>query len=390
MCGAEARRQEDGVLGVCISRPQPIPVLTMHTAPTLGCKPSHISVRRKGLAGKRENGAGPEGGRVVTESRRFDRRAFLKAFALGSGALAVSASGLLTLASLTTEAGRREGGGPPPRNFSLRAREGVISTVDGTSLYARGFSDATGAMRVPGPALWAREGEWVTMTLLNDASQEHGLVIDGVAAALPAPPGGATSVAFSAPHAGTYIYYDPAESPLDRALGMYGALIITPSAAPDRVWTEGPSFARQHLQVLSELDEGWNTASGLGAPVDTGAYRPNYFFLNGRGFPDSDVDPDAHIRGSVGETILIRWANAGLVPHSLHTHGYHFRIAQQDGRPEPAFREKDNVPIYPGRTMDVLVTFDQPGLFPIHDHILMANTGNGVYPRGIMGMFEVV
>jgi len=326
----------------------------------------------------------------LTESRRIDRRLFLKACALGSGAVAVSASGLLTFASLTTDAGRREGGGPMPRTFSLRAREGSVQTVDGKSLYARGFADDAGSMSVPGPALWAREGEWITIALFNDASQEHGIAIDGVANGPPAPPGGLTSVAFLAPHAGTYVYHDPAGSPLNGALGMYGALIITPVETPDRVWSEGPAFARQHLQVLSELDEGWNVSSGLKAPVDTGTYRPNYFFFNGRGFPDSDTDPNVHIRGSVGETILIRWANAGLVPHSLHTHGYHFRIVQRDGRPEAAFREKDNVPVYPGRTIDVLVTFDQPGLYPIHDHILMANTGNGVYPQGIMGMFEVV
>ncbi len=41
----------------------------------------------------------------MTESRTFDRRAFLKAAAMGSGAVAVSASGLLTFASLVTEAG---------------------------------------------------------------------------------------------------------------------------------------------------------------------------------------------------------------------------------------------------------------------------------------------
>jgi len=322
--------------------------------------------------------------------RRIDRRAFLKACAVGSGAVAVTASGLLTLESFRAEGARRVGGGPMPRSYSLRAREGSISTVDGKTLYARGFADEVGAMSIPGPALWAREGEWVTITLTNDAPEEHGIAIEGVAVGPPVRPGGSAEIAFQAPHPGTYIYHDPAESPLNRALGMYGAFVVVPLDTPNRVWSGGPAFARQYLQVVSELDESWNAAASLKAPIDTGTYRPNYFFLNGRGFPDSDVDPNAHIRGSVGETILIRWANAGLVPHSLHTHGYHFLVVQQDGRPEAGFREKDNIPVYPGRTMDVILDFDQAGLYPMHDHILMANTGNGVYPKGIMGMFEVV
>ncbi len=41
----------------------------------------------------------------MTESRTFDRTVFLKTAAMGSGAVAVAASGLLTFASLVTEAG---------------------------------------------------------------------------------------------------------------------------------------------------------------------------------------------------------------------------------------------------------------------------------------------
>ena len=320
----------------------------------------------------------------------MDRRSFLRTCAVGSAAAAVTASGLLTIASLQGEAARRGGGGPVPRPYSLRAREGTIRTVDGRTLYAQGFADDAGSMRIPGPVLWAREGEWVVITLHNEAPQEHGIAIDGAVATSPVPPGGEAVAAFLAPRAGTYVYHDPARGPLNRALGMYGALVVMPAMEPDRPWAGGPTFDRQYLQVVSELDERWNIAAGSGTSVDTGSYRPNYFFLNGRGFPDCQVDPDVHIQGNVGETILIRWANAGLVPHSMHTHGYHFRIVQRDGRPDVRFLEKDNVPVYPGRTMDVLVTFDQPGSYPIHDHILMANTGNGVYPNGIMGMFEVV
>ena len=277
-----------------------------------------------------------------------------------------------------------------PRAFTLHAREATIQTVDGKTLYARGFANDDGTFGIPGPVLSANEGDFITVTLENETHQDHTVAFEGIALGPTVPPGGRGTVTFDAPHAGTYVYHDPTIDPVNRALGMYGALVVTPSANAEEIWAGGPRVSRQFLQIVSELDETWNVLAGQGRAVDPVSYRPNYFFLNGRGFPDSDLDPNAHIRGAVGETILIRWVNAGVVPHSLHTHGYHFKILQESGLPKVGVREKDNVPVYPLRTLDVLITLDQPGQYPIHDHILMANTANGVYPKGIMGMFDIV
>jgi len=317
----------------------------------------------------------------MKKTGQMTRREFLAVGVAGTGAVVLTASGLLSLpkSALAVTA----------RSFTLRAREGTIRTVDSKTLYAMGFADADGLFSVPGPVLWANEGDPLTVTLVNESPQGHSFVIDGVVSGATVLAGGSGSFLFTAPHAGTYVYYDPLDHPLNRALGMYGALVVTPSDGSNHVWAGGPAFANQFLQVISELDETWNTAAGNGQPVNTAVYRPNYFFINGRGSPDSESDPNAHIMGLMGQTILIRWANAGLVPHSMHTHGFHFKIVQQNGMPETAFREKDNVPVYPGDTMDVTMYFDQKGLYPIHDHILMANTGNGVYPNGIMGMLNV-
>lgn len=54
-----------------------------------------------------------------------------------------------------------------------------------------------------------------------------------------------------------------------------------PADGSNRVWSGGPSFARQFVWVASSLDESWNTAAAAGQPVDTSNYRPNYFLLNG-------------------------------------------------------------------------------------------------------------
>lgn len=309
----------------------------------------------------------------------ISRRQFL---AGAAGGTALAASGLLRLPIGRAAAATS-------RAFTLRVREGTLRTVDGKILYARGFADGAGTFGVPGPVLWANEGDPVTVAVLNESPQSHSFAIDRVVTGAGIAPGGSAEYSFQAPHAGTYIYYDPTQAPVNRALGLYGALVVMSADGSTRMWTAGPAFDDQFLQVLSELDESWNTAVGRGDPIDPAVYRPNYFFINGRGKPDNEVDPNAYIRGTVGQTIAIRWANAGLVPHSMHTHGYHFKIVQQNGVPESAFREKDNVPVYARKTLDVTVLFDQPGRYPIHDHILMAATGNGVYPKGMVGMFDV-
>lgn len=52
-------------------------------------------------------------------------------------------------------------------------------------------------------------------------------------------------------------------------------------------------------------------------------------------------------------------------------------------------RVKDTTLITASGTSDILFTFDQTGRYVVHDHILMANTGNGVYPNDIVAMLDI-
>lgn len=278
----------------------------------------------------------------------------------------------------------------PQREFALHVREGFRRMVDGRSVYAWGYTDESGLIQGVGPPLTVREGERIKVTLVNEARDGHNLYVkDILSDQTVVPPGGRHTYEFMAPPAGTYLYYDSVNDPLARAMGLCGALVALPADGSQTAWTGGPAFDQQFRWVLSELDERWNAARQNGQPVNLRAYRPNYFFINGRSFPETMSDSNAMMSGRVGQTILIRTVNGGLISHAMHFHGYHFRIIARNGQPQAAFIEKDTFVVYPGETVDVLVTLDQPGRYPVHDHSLMALTANGVYPNGIMAEFDV-
>ena len=72
-----------------------------------------------------------------------------------------------------------------------------------------------------------------------------------------------------------------------------------------------------------------------------------------------------------GERVLIRLANAGNLPHAVHSHGHSFKIVATDGNPVPKGMElvKDTVLIGPGERYDLELTGTNPGVWMFHCHM---------------------
>ncbi len=95
----------------------------------------------------------------------------------------------------------------------------------------------------PGPTIFAFEGDTIALTLTNALSQPHRLAVPSLDKGFPtsgpftsptlAP--GAANVSFSftlpAGSAGTYLYYDDLNPPVNRVMGLHGALVVMPAAA---------------------------------------------------------------------------------------------------------------------------------------------------------------
>ena len=103
------------------------------------------------------------------------------------------------------------------------------------------------------------------------------------------------------------------------------------------------------------------------------------FTINGHGFPA--VVP---VLAAVGETVLIRFMNEGVMMHPWHSHGYAMEVVARDGIPlgSAAFKA-DTIGVNPGERWDAADHGRRPGVWAFHCHILP-------HVEGIAGMFGMV
>lgn len=119
-------------------------------------------------------------------------------------------------------------------------------------------------------------------------------------------------------------------------------------------------------------------------PMTFPVYSPIYntFLINGKAFPDTTP-----LVGAEGERIKIRFINAGEELHSMHIHGHYYTVTHRDGFELPQPFRADTLSIAPGERYDVIVELDNPGYWPLHDHIGL-NVMNDDHAPG--GMFTLL
>lgn len=241
--------------------------------------------------------------------------------------------------------------------------------------------------QVPGPTLRFRQGDRVRINVTNRLPETttvhwHGLILpnvmDGVARVTQKPirNGQVYTYEFTALQYGSYLYHSHDHVDRQQTLGLYGALIIAPANAADEL-------AADHEYTI-QLQE-WLIREGLtypAMPMDGG--QPNYFTINGRAFPSTDM-----IRMKVGETLKVRFigSNSGFI-HPMHIHGGPFVVVARDGETlAPSARFKaDTINVGPGQRYDVIWTALKPGKWMIHCHISHHTTNNNTEQNGGGGL----
>lgn len=280
------------------------------------------------------------------------------------------------------------------RNINLYILAGnvTINGTGGTTMAAWSYSDQAGTAKIPGLKITANEGDAVSITVTNNHNINHNFVIQGITTDSTAiAPNTQKVYSFTAPASGTYLYSDTLNNNINREMGMYGALIVTPANGANTVWTNGPAFTWERTWIVSEMDKTrWNDKAGAGSAVDTTIYRPNYFLINGRGGFDGMTALDTTIEGTVGDVALIRIVNAGQFSHSLHFHANHFQVVRLNGVQQSSpFRELDVINVPPMSTADILYPLNQLGTYPMHIHTAQMETANGVYLNGVATMIKM-
>jgi hypothetical protein len=299
-------------------------------------------------------------------------------------------------------------------SFALTAQQAFLNMPDGEAVYSwgygcngapAGFAPAmTGqncpTMQVPGPTLIVTEGQTVTVTLTNQLPTAAGntsilfpgfqvTATGGVTGLLTqeAAPNGTVTYSFPTTGLpGTHPYYSGTQGDLQIEMGLYGAIIVLPSAVPANCNSgyhtlnttakgahgetdfrlahaaydhPGSCYDREYLFQWAEMDSRIHRqalaqvtaltgcvagAVGCSLNVQTEPYHPAYFLINGRSMPDL-MDPNfageyphqpynANPHMHMGELTLVRTIGQGRWQHPFHEHANHVRILARDGNLE--------------------------------------------------------
>jgi FtsP/CotA-like multicopper oxidase with cupredoxin domain len=325
---------------------------------------------------------------------------------------------IVAVATLLTATAHAAAPGITGPIFNLVATPAYITQPDGAMVYSWGYG-CDGApsgylpaaisgtfcntMQIPGPTIIVHVGDAVTVNLRNSLPSSAGNTsilfpgfnvqpTGGVTGLLTqeAAPGGTVSYTFTASTPGTRAYYSGTQGDLQVEMGLYGAIIVLPTAAPTagcpthntaagvngggtalvaggesdfRLSTTGAAYGvagscydREYLFQFSEMDPRIHSqaqaqvtakagcvagAAGCSLEVATEPYVPAYFMINGRSMPD-DMDgnyaaqyPHQPYNGNPhmhpGDQVLLRIIGQGRWQHPFHEHGNHVRILARDG-----------------------------------------------------------
>lgn len=280
-----------------------------------------------------------------------------------------------------------------------------------TSTYTRtvwveGFAATSGAVpNIGGVTLNANEGDTINITVLNQTQESHDFEVKGSGVAKVTIAAGASAfVQLVGLPAGDYIYYDPSNDAqtqrAQRAIGMYGALIVRPAGqvagGAGNLWAGGPSYKKDYVWVVSDMDKLWNAADKA-ATAAPAAYKATYAFINGdfgsHSLKNAANSPklgkkDSASNPGIGDAIVIRILNPGMIAHPIHFHGYHGELRAVNNVPQNRMVEKDVIDVPPMTTMDLLFHINQPGMYIIHDHTGMMVTQDGIYAEGMLAEFD--
>jgi FtsP/CotA-like multicopper oxidase with cupredoxin domain len=272
---------------------------------------------------------------------------------------------------------------------------------------------------VPGPCLEVPQGGELHVSVTNNLDEDHAFAIAGLPRVDTGPnplvvrPGQTGTAVFSAAAAGTYLYLDPLNAPVNRVLGLHGALVVlpppgavptpyNPASVPRKPFETSPKLRKlfddlgaantrfnfiscqgeskvgefwrpdhYHVWLFSQIDPRFNrlaapaNAPPINADVMSSQFLPRYFCINGRSGFAAAHDADTAPHGRLGEPVVIRCLNAGICTHSPHIHGNHvYQLAERKATGElfvsDNIFERDSWGMKPGCVVDVLLPYEVP------------------------------
>ncbi|HOO15755.1 MAG TPA: multicopper oxidase domain-containing protein [Phycisphaerae bacterium] len=290
------------------------------------------------------------------------------------------------------------------------------------------FKEERWPAEVPGPIILTTYRETIEITITNDLDEPHAFYIPGMFNSGPIQPGETYKGSFQASKAGTFLYYDNLNEPVNRMMGLHGAFIVMPAAPqpghkytpyvvptaavqrlfddfgsapwwPGLAWEEGDHDThtlafRQYVWLLHQASPNLFAEVGELPPGEiypgdqfmeaflrdpfspTGDNRiPQYFTINGQSGHFAHNSPHLCPNNRVGEPVIIRVLNAGLWTHSIHIHGNHVYLLALNGAVQKNALWVDTFTARPMDTFDWAVPFMRPPDIPNERGIGRADPG---------------
>ena len=218
----------------------------------------------------------------------------------------------------------------------------------------------------PGPRIDVVEGDKVRAIFTNKLDETTGIHfhgqrvpnnMDGVPHITqdPIQPGASFAYEFTARTVGSHMYHSHHNATDQVGRGLLGAFIVHPKDPAQRV---------DRKYGVSQ-DIAWISNDSLGG-----------FTINGRGFPAT-----APLVAKLGEKLLVRFMNEGVMMHPWHLHGMPMHVVARDGYELGAASFRcDTLGVNPGERWDVVIDCTEPGAWAFHCHILPHAEGrDGMY-----------
>jgi FtsP/CotA-like multicopper oxidase with cupredoxin domain len=262
-------------------------------------------------------------------------------------------------------------------SYFLVMRTTTIDTMwDGRPIKIFGFAPNILESWLPGPVLYANEGDTLDVRVLNFSQGAphtvhwHGMDVDqnndGVAhTSFALGHMQDTNYVFPAQHAGTYMYHCHVHSVLHMQMGMYGPIVVRPADGSKSAWTGGPAYDKEYLWMAGEFDSWWHDSLSFEHiehpdtfhdEVQVAPYNPDYFLVNGKSeWQLADSSIAVHAR--VAEKVYLRLINIGYtIQRYVFPANVGATVIESDGRPLPSPVLTDTVELYPGERYGVMLT----------------------------------
>lgn len=280
--------------------------------------------------------------------------------------------------------------GQQKREYTLIMRNsGSYTLWDGRTVLTYGFAEKLNQQPpIPGPVIYADEGDTVVITARNVSQGAphtihlHGLDVDQANDGV-----GHLSFhihhmeegtyTFIATHAGTYLYHCHVASVIHVQMGMYGLVIVRAANGEKRAWTGGPSFDKEYAWLMSEMDSYWHDNvpdhDSDHSNVNIPPYNPDYFLINGKAKHQLQ-DSAIALSGKVKEKIYLRLANVGFHMNRVIIPSFMSAIIiDSDGRPLPQQIATDTVEFTSGERYGIMLAASGEGVDSIEVQFVNVN-----------------